>query len=259
MNAMIEAKRQDTAAGAILFDAAALAQAGVADGRAFDAAWFDATRWRALDVRGGRGSVRVADAPFGASVLRHYRRGGMVASLLGDSYLWAGEERTRGFAEFRLLVRLRALGLDVPAPVATRYLRRGPTYRADLVTRRIENAATLAELLIDNHADNALAERIGEAIATFHAAGVYHADLNAHNILVDDQKVWLIDFDRGELRTPAPTWRRANRSRLLRSCRKILGAPRDDAFESAIWTALVQSYEREFARRTDASLRSVRT
>ena len=256
---MIEAKRQDTAEGAILFDATVLAQAGVADGRAFEAAWFDATRWRALDVRGGRGSVRVADAPFGASVLRHYRRGGMVASLLGDNYVWAGEDRTRGFAEFRMLVQLRSLGLDVPSPVATRYVRHGSTYRADLITRRIENAVTFAELLFDGGADAALVERIGEAIATFHSVGAFHADLNAHNILVDDQKVWLIDFDRGELRTPAWSWRRANLSRLLRSCRKILGASRGDAFESSLWGSLTHSYEREFARRGDAALRSVRT
>ena len=66
MKAMIEAKRQATAEGAILFDAAVLAQAGAG---AFDPAWFDAgalaRQQRASDVAGGRGSVSYVDAPFG--------------------------------------------------------------------------------------------------------------------------------------------------------------------------------------------------
>jgi hypothetical protein len=44
-------------------------------------------------------------------VLRHYRRGGAVARrLLADRYVWAGEERVRAFAEWRLLARLHASG-----------------------------------------------------------------------------------------------------------------------------------------------------
>ncbi len=85
------------------------------------------------------------DARRGPWVLRHYRRGGMIANVLGDRYLWTGAGRTRGFAEFRLLAALRARGLPVPTPVAARYRRKGVHYRADLITRRIGNATTLAE------------------------------------------------------------------------------------------------------------------
>lgn len=240
---MTQAQIQATPDGAILFDAGAAAQA------AFDPEFFEPARWHAQKsanaVNGGRGGALFIDAPFGHCVLRHYRRGGMVASLMGDRYLWTGAERTRGFAEFRLLAALRQRDLPVPAPVAARYRRQGAHYRADLITRRIDGAQTLAELLARGGADAQAAARVGSAIAKFHAQGAYHADLNAHNVLLDAAAVWLIDFDRGELRTPARDWQLANLARLKRSLLK-LGAARDGdtAFESRLWDPLMAAYER---------------
>ena len=40
---------------------------------------------------------------------------------------------------------------------------------------------------------------IGRCIRRFHDAGVCHADLNAHNILLTPEQVYLIDFDRGDV------------------------------------------------------------
>ena len=240
---MTQAQIQSTPDGAILFDAGAAAQA------TFAPEFFDAARWQGNNgddaVSGGRGGARFIDAPFGRCVLRHYRRGGMVARVMGDRYLWTGAERTRGFAEFRLLAALRERDLPVPEPIAARYQRNGAHYRADLITRRIEGVATLAELLARQRADAQVAARVGTAIARFHANGAYHADLNAHNVLLDADAVWLIDFERGELRTPSRDWQQANLARLQRSLRK-LGAARDGeaAFERALWNPLMIAYER---------------
>jgi 3-deoxy-D-manno-octulosonic acid kinase len=262
---MIESKRQQTDHGAILFDTAVLAPVG-ADG--FDAAWFDAAHWRrqerALDVRGGRGSVSFVDAQFGASVLRHYRRGGLIARALNDVYFWTGENRTRAFVEFRLLAALRDANLPVPAPVAARYERNGLVYRADLITRRIDDAKTFADCLQAGMADGDIAQRIGDTLARFHAAGACHADLNAHNILITTDEIWLVDFDRGILRAPESTWRRANLARLHRSCMKVLHAnsnqPSDDRdFDKTIWTPLLRAYEQRFELLIRSPLRSVRT
>jgi len=253
---MTQAQIQSTPDGAILFDAGAAAQA------AFAPEFFDAARWQGRNgddaVSGGRGGARFIDAPFGRCVLRHYRRGGMVARLMGDRYLWTGAERTRAFVEFRLLAELHARGLHVPAPVAARYRRDGVHYRADLITRCIAQASTLAEMLRDRRLDAALAARVGAALAEFHDAGAYHADLNAHNVLVDANDVWLVDFDRGELRTPARNWQLSNLARLQRSLLK-LGAARDGeaAFEQAFWQPLMAAYERRLgaavpARRSPA-------
>lgn len=210
----------------------------------FDSAWW-ASRGRCRHGTGGRGGVAFVDTPVGACVLRHYRRGGLVAPLLGDRYLWTGAERSRGFAEFRLLAELSGQGLPVPAPVAARYCRRGIYYTADLITRAIAQAQTVAELIAQGRFDGELAGRVGGLIARFHAAGVDHADLNAHNILVASGKLWLIDLDRGEIRATGIAWKLANLARLKRSLLKV-GAGRGDeaTLDHELWAPLMRGYER---------------
>ena len=140
---MSSARRQATADGAILFDPTCAAQA--------DAGWFAPGAWSARGLAeragAGRGEAWFIQAPWGASVLRHYRRGGLMARLIDDQYLWAGAARTRCFEEFRLLELLWAKGLPVPQPVAARYQRRGLWYRADLITRRLLGTRSLAARL----------------------------------------------------------------------------------------------------------------
>lgn len=212
-------------------------------------AWFDRSWWqrrnRLQSGEGGRGGVAFLDTPAGPCVLRHYQRGGWMAPLLGDRYVWNGRTRSRGFAEFGLLAELTLRGLPVPAPVAARYQRRGPYYTADLITRRIENAQTLAHVVHERRMDATLAERVGELIARFHAQGVDHADLNAHNILVADENLWLIDFDRGEVRVTGTAWKLANLARLKRSLLKVGACDHDEAaLDREIWAPLMRGYER---------------
>jgi len=85
---------------------------------------FDPQFWRARGeltaVTAGRGSAWFLGRQW---VLRHYRRGGFIARLSRDGYVWAGEDRVRAFAEWRLLDIMRQRGLPVPRPVAARYQR----------------------------------------------------------------------------------------------------------------------------------------
>lgn len=241
MPIMTKAQIQPTPDGAIVFDADAIAQAR------FEPEWFEPEHWRAHAAAraavGGRGGAVFVDAPFGRCALRHYRRGGMAAGVLGDRYLWTGPERTRSFAEFRLLQTLRGKGLRVPQPLAARYRRRGAHYRADIITRRIERAATLAERLALGGLDPATAARVGAEIARFHAQGVWHADLNAHNVLLTEEAVWLIDFDRGALRAPVRNWQQRNLARLRRSLLKLGAAHDGEAqFDAVLWQPLVAAY-----------------
>lgn len=225
--------------GTILFDADTVPR--------IDHAWFDPVYWERVGALQGRGGGRASacfiDTPAGACVLRHYHRGGMVANLLGDRYLWTGRENTRCFAEFRLLARMLDMQLPVPAPVAARYRRHGLRYSADLITRRIDQAQTLSECLQAGRLDAGMAEECGMLVGRFHARGVWHADLNAHNILVTPGGMVMIDFDRGRMRQPASAWREANLSRLQRSLLK-LGAARDgeDAFLEQTWMPLMRGY-----------------
>ena len=141
-------RRVATASGAILADAALLDAAGVG-GSSSPASRSSSPRFWAGhgDIApvgvGGRGAAWFIDHGAGQWVLRHYRRGGFVARLSQDRYLWTGEARVRAFAEYRLLADLAARGLPVPEPVAARYERRGPWYRCDLITRRIAGSSVL--------------------------------------------------------------------------------------------------------------------
>lgn len=235
---MIHAQVQSTQDGAMLFDASLEPRP--------QPAWLDRAAWqaqgRARALDGGRGGVLFVDAPIGGCALRHYHRGGLIAQLSRDNYLWLGAERTRAFREFRLLATLADAGLPVPAPVAARYRRHGLRYRADLLTRRIDGVEPLSARIRSQRLDAELATRVGATLARFHARGVWHADLNAHNILVDAAgKVWLLDFDRGRLRKPQLVWQRANLVRLRRSFDK-LGARRVAGFDARFWHPLLAAY-----------------
>ena len=208
---------------------------------------FDPNYWRARGefdaVTGGRGSAWFVGSGDRQWVLRHFRRGGFAARLSQDAYLWQGEHRVRAFAEWELLEALTRRGLRVPKPVAARYQRRGLCYRCDLITARIFDAQPVSALL----AHGALVEpqwrAIGETIASLHRAGVDHADLNAHNVLLDaNGSVNVIDFDRGRLRAPG-AWTSRNLRRLHRSLAKVTRALPPDRFSDAVWNWLLAGYD----------------
>jgi 3-deoxy-D-manno-octulosonic acid kinase len=209
----LQAFRDPDGEGSIVFDPARLRQATRA---LFDpASHGDAAR--PVQGRGGRGAAWFVDGEFGAGVLRHYRRGGWAARASRDGYLWQGEARVRSFAEFRLLRRLQAFGLPVPAPIAAFYLRRGWRYRAAILVERIPGARSMASAVT---AGAAPWGAIGAAIAACHRHGAHHADLNANNILLDrEDRPWLIDWDRGRIEA-AGAWQGRVLDRLQRSLAK---------------------------------------
>ena len=203
--------------GAMLYDASL--------GDHADERWFDPDRWHgraAVDRQaGGRGSVTFLRDDARRWVLRHYRRGGAVARLLDDRYLYTGADRTRGFREWRLLKELATLGLPAPRPVAARYGRAGAFYRADLLTEELPSRTTLAQALAAGPLPTQSWSDIGCCIGRFHAHGVRHADLNAHNIVLGAaHEVWLLDFDRGRI-VPRGAWEDAVLARLGRSLGKV--------------------------------------
>lgn len=205
--------------------------------------YFDPDHWAARVVgRAGRGRGKVIfiRADEGEWALRHYQRGGFAGRLVADRYLWLGEDLTRSFREWRMLDRLLRAGLPVPQPVAALWRRRGASYTADLLTRRIPDAQPLsARLLAGDPVDW---RAVGAALRRFHDAGASHADLNAHNILLDDSgAAWLLDFDRGRLRAPGG-WRARSLMRLERSLRKIAAERGAPTFDATGWQALLDGY-----------------
>ncbi len=214
-----------------------------------DPAWFDPEVLGGEAVgEGGRQAAWFVQGPFGAAVLRHYRRGGLRARLGRESYLWLGASRTRSFAEYGVLSLLRAADVAVPAPLGAVYWRRGAFYRAAILVARIPAARTLAGCLAADAGGGPAAQdcpavdppAVARAIHAMHEAGVCHADLNAHNILLDaGGRVWLIDFDRAAVGVASPGQRRKNLLRLRRSLVKVCGAP-----GARWWDALHSAYGR---------------
>lgn len=222
------------AGGAMLYDAS---RCGQPDERVFDR---DA--WRARggleETAGGRGTVAFLRDGERRWVLRHYRRGGFVARLLEDTYLYTGAARTRSFREFRLLHQLCEWQLPVPRPVAARYQRVGLLYRADLVTEELPTRRTLAQALAAAPLAATTCRAIGACIASLHARGVHHADLNAHNLLVgDDGAIYVLDFDRGRVR-PRGVWEQAVLERLHRSLTKVSAGLPAARFDERAWAEL---------------------
>lgn len=207
---------------AIVYDADALP--------AIEAQQFEPEYWRGQGALSGsapgRGTSWFIDAPWGSSVLRQYRRGGMVARFNRNHYLYTGRERSRPFREFHVLENMAADGLRVPAPQAALCAARGPVYQAALITRRIAPASALVEHFVDEEFDW---QRLGAELRTFFNAGMEHADLNARNILIHQksQAAWVIDLDASTYNPSRPGDGQDQLARLKRSMHKLwpAGAP----------------------------------
>ena len=194
----------------------------------------------------GRGTVyfvKIQDQPC---VLRHYNRGGLVAKLTLDKYLWMGEHNTRSFKEWRLLNDMVTKRLPVPAPVAARYVRNGIYYKADIITREIPDIESLSDRLLGNSMTEQLWENIGECIAKFHNHGVFHMDLNVENIQIDqNNQVFLLDFDKGRVSEPLRRLSDSNLMRLKRSIAKVTQL-KQLAFPSSGWDKCITKYKGKF-------------
>ena len=176
---------------------------GTAETTAFDAA--------------GRGVVALFALAEGEGVLRRCRRGGLIGKLVNEGYVL----RNRPLAEFSVHEYLFEAGVSVPEPLGVMWEQRGLVIRGVIATRRLD-AIGLSAWLAESNKDNAaILAAIGRAIRSMHDAGVYHADLHVENILVNDEHVYLIDFDNAHRHDPLSAVRRArNLLRLRRSLQK---------------------------------------
>jgi 3-deoxy-D-manno-octulosonic acid kinase len=191
----------------------------------------------------GRGTTYFVSFHELECVLRHYRRGGLMATLSRDKYWWSGLYRSRSFREWYLLAKLKDRDLPVPRAVAARVVRHGLWYTADLLMEKIPDSESLSSLLSRRDLDEAEWRKIGSVVRRFHQRGVYHADLNAHNILwTVSGEVFLVDFDRGELRTTQRSWQMANLNRLLRSLNKLAQPESGFHFQLTNWTHFMSGY-----------------
>ena len=194
----------------------------------------------------GRGQawfVKINDHEW---VLRKYLRGGLVAKFNRECYLGWFAQNSRSWKEWQLLYDLREKGLPVPRPVAAvvcwKFGRLSGVYQASILVEKIQNSRTLADCISTEALTQEAWQAVGACICQFHDAQVYHADLNANNILVDNAgKVYLIDFDRGKIREN-DGWKKQNMDRLLRSLNKLKNNRQVSYFNDSDWAELVAGY-----------------
>ncbi len=231
---------EKTATGAILYDKAIINQ--ISERHFTPTGWPHAEAIEGALRSSGRGTTMFVGNVPRQLVLRHYMRGGLIGKVVRDRYVFSGADETRSFKEWRLLHKLLEKNLRVPRPAAARYSKSGTFYTADIITVSIPTVMALSEYIAGKDPGAAFWRSIGAAIHTFHAAGAYHADMNAYNLQIDSEgKLWMLDFDKGSLRPPGP-WQQVTLSRLHRSLQKILALDPTLNFRRENWEQLLEGY-----------------
>jgi 3-deoxy-D-manno-octulosonic acid kinase len=147
---------------------------------------------------GGRTAVCATELTgIGPVVVKRYTRGGVVRRVIKKTYLRIG--KTRGQAEYELLLKLKRLGVHAPDPVAFAF--KGTLfYQAWIITREIKDTQTLSALSFSNPAQTRLAmTQLRDQVQRLIDNRIHHVDLHPGNVLVDRSgSVHLIDFDKAK-------------------------------------------------------------
>jgi 3-deoxy-D-manno-octulosonic acid kinase len=158
---------------------------------------------------------------------RRGHRGGLIASILSDVYVGIAP---RPLTELAVAIEAMRRGIPVAEPMGAMVEWIGPAlYRGFFLTRAVRGM-TLWEFVKtddDPTVRSHVLEQARTAIDTMHDKGLFHADLNLHNLLVtrvrDSFNVIIIELDKSRLfDSPLSlAMRRANGARLTRSARKL--------------------------------------
>ena len=208
---------------------------------------FDAEYWQDKPgfsrIDGGRGgSVKIL-IDGQVAMLRQYLRGGLIARFLTDQYLWLGRRKTRPWQEWSILKLAQKASLPVPKPLGMCVTRTGLYYRATLMTDFFEDTETLAESLMHNSLPRESWLQLGRLLKQFQVKGFRHADLNANNILMDNQGQFsVIDFDRAKMMARLGDWQWKPLYRLQRSLDKI-SRTNQLHYGDDDWQALMDGYQ----------------
>jgi hypothetical protein len=162
-----------------------------------------------------------------ALFVRRSRRGGWVRLLNRDLYFGL---RPRPERELALAVEAARRAVPIAQPLGALIEPVGPAiYRGAMITRALAGM-TLWEFLRTDDDPRVRAHILGlarQAIDTMHRRGLFHADLNLHNLFLTQSgesfAVAILDLDKAQLFPAAlsPSLRLRNLHRLIRSARKL--------------------------------------
>ncbi len=172
----------------------------------------------------GRGATYRVSTPHGEWVVRRYRRGGAVASMLHDRYFRLGEPRP--LRELTVSAAARERGVRTPEVMALGLYPSRWFLRADIATTYIPDSEDLAQLGFGQSKRSSEERRAaftagGRLVDELAVAGLAHADLNLKNILIrfgsGAPEAWVLDLDRARMGRASA---RSMRARLERSLTK---------------------------------------
>jgi 3-deoxy-D-manno-octulosonic acid kinase len=145
----------------------------------------------------GRGLTPVVDLAGDRCVVRHFRRGGSVMSVLGDRYVRSG--RNRVLDELSASETMRARGVATPRVKCGAWYDDGVFRRYDIATHFIPSARDLADVLFDDAGRTLVVEHTVVLLRDIVHHGLLHHDLNLKNILVAGDGAYVLDLDRAEV------------------------------------------------------------
>ncbi len=149
-------------------------------------------------VLGGRGKIARATIKDNLPVIvKYYKRGGILRHFIKQVYLKTGKSRCE--QEFEMLNKVRKLGISAPKPVAWAYQGR-LLYKGWIVIKEIENSISLADYTLANekNIDKVLFEAIKQ-VKLLIDNKILHVDLHPGNLLVANNKIYIIDFDKSKV------------------------------------------------------------
>jgi 3-deoxy-D-manno-octulosonic acid kinase len=150
--------------------------------------------------------------------LRIYRRGGAMRHVVRETYLL----ENRALAEFRVHHYLEQAGFPVPRLLGVTWRTVGPFVRGAIATHALTGQNLIAAYRSGNIPSPDTLAACGAVIHRLHASRVYHADLNASNLFLTPDGVYLLDFDRATHadKPLTPAARQRNLARMHRSMLK---------------------------------------
>ncbi len=169
------------------------------------------------NIPSGRGSAYfTAIEGIGDCVVRKYMRGGMLRFANRDGFI----NHDRFLNELKVNLHAQSQNVPSPEPVAV-VIKGSDRLNGWMLTKKIENAIDLLSFcrITEN---KALVEKAGletgAALRKMHDTGIRHGDINGANILIAEDKVYIIDYDGSSIVQSMPKeFREQNMLRLMRS------------------------------------------
>lgn len=136
---------------------------------------------------------------IGEVVVKKYSRGGWLKYFIAQHYFRFGT--LRPFQELYMLNKAIALNINVPTPIAL--ASKGTfLYQAWLITKKIKNEGTLAEVSLSNALSARIyTEKLVEQMCLLIKNKILHIDLHPGNVIIssESKEPYILDFDKASV------------------------------------------------------------